>query len=157
MIRLLLINEIIVFIRLVFFEYLGSVNLRHGLYICMCRVWFTNDIVFYDINWYEMTLVLMIILIWDDVVIDDNNWWDNVGIYDNIDMRWYYYWWQYWYEMMLLLLIISLRWDDVVVDNDIEMRCCWCWNVVGWCMLCMYMGGAMAMMDISSRGNRVVK
>ena len=33
MIRLLLINDIIVFIRLVLFEDLGSVNLRHELYM----------------------------------------------------------------------------------------------------------------------------
>ena len=28
---------------------------------------------------------------------------------------------------LLLLLIMSLRSDDVYVDNVIEMRCCWCW------------------------------
>ena len=32
---LLLINDIIVFIRLVLFEDLGSVNLRHELYMCV--------------------------------------------------------------------------------------------------------------------------
>ena len=40
-----------------------------------------------------------IILIWDDVVIDD---------------------------YVTVALIMSLRWDDVDVENDIEMRWYWC-------------------------------
>jgi len=51
----------------------------------------------------------------------------DVVIGDNIDMR-----------MMLLLMImlhevmpllmIMLIWDDVIVDNAIEMKWCWCWE-----------------------------
>ena len=33
--------------------------------------WLTNDISIDDINGYEVTLVFMIIFIWDDVAIDD--------------------------------------------------------------------------------------
>ena len=40
------------------------------------------------------SLMFMIMLIENDVVIEDdfdNNWiWDDVGVYDNIDMRWCY-------------------------------------------------------------------
>ena len=46
----------------------------------MCEMWFTDDIVIDYINWYEMTLIFMIMLIENDVVIDDN-----------IDMKWCYY------------------------------------------------------------------
>ena len=63
--------------------------------------------------------------------------WDDVGFYDNIDMK-----------MMLLLMIILikndvigniidlrmmlllmiiLKWDDIDVGNVIEMRWCWWW------------------------------
>ena len=31
---------------------------------------------------------------------------------------------------MWLLLIMSLRWWDVDVESDIEMRCWWCWKCV---------------------------
>ena len=59
--------------------------------------------------------------------------WDYVGVYDNIDMRWCCYWWLCWYEIMFLLMIMliwddvvvvlmSLGWNDVDVENDIEMR-----------------------------------
>ena len=44
-----------------------------------------NDVVIeddIDNNWYETMLVFMIILIWDDVVIDDY-----------VDMSWCCYWW----------------------------------------------------------------
>jgi len=81
---------------------------------------------------------------------------------------------------MMLMLIISLRWDDVDVNNVIDMWWCWCWewhwdemililkmtlrwdvvdveNVIWWCMLCMYMSGALTMMNILGGGNRVVK
>jgi len=27
-----------------------------------------------------------------------------------------------------MMLRMTLRWDNVDVDNDIEMRCCWCWK-----------------------------
>ena len=49
--------------------------------------------------------------------------WDDVDVYDNVDVRWCRYWWWYWDEMMLMLRI-SLRWDDVDVDvdDDIVMR-----------------------------------
>ena len=66
----------------------------------MWGMWFTGDIVIDDINWYEVTLLFMIILIEYDVVIEDD-----------IDNNWY------WYEMMLLLLIMSLGWDDVDVER----------------------------------------
>ena len=69
--------------------------------------------------------MFMIMLIWDDV-----------DIYDNVDMRWCWCWWWYWYEMMLMLMMI-LRWNDV--DDEIEMRWCWCW----WChcddVCCVYL------------------
>ena len=63
-----------------------------------------NDVVIeddIDNNWYEMMFVFMIILIWDNVVIDDY-----------VDV----------------LLIMSLRWDDVDVENDTEIRWYWCWE-----------------------------
>ena len=43
-------------------------------------------------------------------------------------MWWCCYWWLCWFEMMYLLLIMSLRWDDVGVENDIELRWYWCWE-----------------------------
>ena len=77
------------------------------IYVCMCGMWFTNDIVINDINLYEVMLVFMIMLIEYDVAIEDD-----------IDNNWY--------EIMLLLMIM-LIWDEViVVDNFIEMRWCWC-------------------------------
>ena len=66
-------------------------------------MWFTDDIAIDDINWYEGTLMFMIMLIENDVVIEgdiDNNWWDDVGVYDNIDMRWCCYWWLCWYALI---------------------------------------------------------
>ena len=90
-------------------------------------MWFTDDIIIDDINQYKVTLMFMIMLIENDVVIEDdidNNWyetllvfmiiliWDDVVIDDYVD------------EMILLLLIMSLRWYDVDVENDVEMR--WC-------------------------------
>jgi len=77
-------------------------------------------------------LLFMIILIWDNVVIDDY-----------VDMRWCWCWEWHWDEMML---IMTLRWDVVDVKNAIVII-----------MLCMYMRGAVTMMDISGGGNRVVK
>ena len=47
----------------------------------MYGMWFTDAIVTDDINWYEMELVFMIMLIKNDV------------IDDNIDMKWCYYYW----------------------------------------------------------------
>ena len=70
-------------------------------------MWFTDDIVIDDINWYEVTLMFMIMLIKNDVVIEydiDNNW----------------------YEIMLVFMLI-LIWDDVVVDDYVDMRWCSCW------------------------------
>jgi len=46
-------------------------------------------------------------------------------------------WWWYWYEMMLMLMMI-LRWDDVEVDNDIEMRWCWWCHCDDVCCVCTY-------------------
>ena len=48
----------------------------------MCGMWLLMNIVIDDNNWYETMLVFMIILIWGDVLIDDN-----------IDMRWCCYLW----------------------------------------------------------------
>ena len=76
----------------------------------------------------------MIILMWDDVVIDD---------YVNMS----------WWLMMLLLLLMSLRWDDVEVDNDVDdvKKALW------WCYVVYVHGGAVSLLDIPSGGNRVVK
>jgi len=46
----------------------------------------------------------------------------------------------------MLMLRVILRWN---VD-DVE-------NTLWWCMLCMYMGGALALLDVPGGGNRVVK
>ena len=115
-------------------------------------------------------------MIWSDVVIEDN--FDkNYGfIGKNIDMRMMLLLMMMGHEMMLML-ITSLRWDDVDDDNVIEMRWCWCWkwhweemmpmlamilrlnivDVENVIVMCMYMGGAVTMMDIPGGGNRVVK
>ena len=76
--------------------------------------------------------------------------------------------------------MIMLIWDDVDVENDIEMRWCWCWewhwdetmlmlimtlrwnvddvqNALWWCILWMYMGDAVTLLDIPGGGNWVVK
>ena len=105
---------------------------------------------------------------------------DDVGVYENVDMRWCCYWLLCWYEKMLLLMIMSLRWDEVDVKNDIEMRWYWCWewhrdemmlmlimtlrwNVVDVENVIVMMydvyvhGGAVTMMDIPSGGIKVVK
>ena len=71
-------------------------------------MWFTDDIINNDINWYEVTLMFMIILIENDVVIEDD-----------IDNDWY--------ETTMFVFMIILIWDDVDVENDINMRWCWCW------------------------------
>ena len=78
-------------------------------------MWLTVDVAINELNWYVVMLTFMMILIWDDVVNDDH-----------VNMNWCYYW----YEMMWLLLIMSLRWEDVDVESDIEMRCWWCWKCV---------------------------
>ena len=69
-------------------------------------MWFTHDIVIDDINWYEVTLMLMIMLIENDVVIEDDS--DNSL-----------------YETMLAFMII-LIWGDVVIDDYVDMRWCYC-------------------------------
>jgi len=74
----------------------------------MGGMWFTDDIVINDINWYKVTLLFMIMLIEYDVVIEDD--------IDNNS-----------YEKMLLLVIMLIWYDVVVVDNIIEDRWCWCW------------------------------
>ena len=66
-------------------------------------MWFIDDI-----NWYDVTLIFMIMLIENDVVFEDD-------INNN------------WYEMMLVFLII-LIWGDDVIDNYVDIRwwcCCW--------------------------------
>ena len=78
-----------------------------------------------------MIMMIMMILIWDDIVNKDH-----------VNMN-CYYWWICEYEMRLLLLLItSLRWDDIHVVNDMEIRFVhWCWKCIGMCMLCMSVGG----------------
>ena len=52
--------------------------------VCICEMWLTIDVVIrddIDNNWYETMLGFMIILIWDDVVINDY-----------VDMRCCYWW-----------------------------------------------------------------
>ena len=84
--------------------------------VCICGMWLTVDVSIDDVNWYEVRLMFMMILIWDDVVIDDC-----------VDMRWCCYQWLCWYEKMLLLMIM-LIWDYVVIDDYVDMRlCCCCW------------------------------
>ena len=65
MIHLLLMNDIIVFINLWECE-----SQAWNVYVCMCEMWFI-----------------------DDIVIDDINLWDDVGVYDNADREWCCYWW----------------------------------------------------------------
>ena len=72
----------------------------------MCEMRFNDDIVIDDINWYEVTLMFMIMLIPNDVVIenDSNN---------------------NWYETMFVFMII-LIWGDAAIDDYVYMRyCCW--------------------------------
>ena len=69
-------------------------------------MWFTDDIINNDINWYEVTLMFMIILIENDVVIEDD-----------VDNNWY--------ETMSAFMII-LIWGDVVIDDYVDMRWCYC-------------------------------
>ena len=94
-------------------------------------VWIVVDVAIEDFNWYVMIMIIMMILIWDDVVNKDH-----------VNMN-CYYWWICEYEMRLLLLLItSLRWDDIYVVNDMEIRFVdWCWKCIGMCMLCMFVGG----------------
>ena len=102
-------------IRLMLFEDLGSVNLRHeiSMYVFVgCDYWWCC---YRWKCWYEMMLLLMIILTKNDVVIGDN-----------IDMRMMLLLMIMWHEVMLLFMII-LKWDDVDDDNVIEMRWCLCW------------------------------
>ena len=129
--------------RLVLFEDLGNVNLRHEKNICICGMRLTVDLVIDDINWYVVMLIFMMVLIWDDVANEDH-----------VNMNWCYYCWLCEYEMRLLLLLItSLRWDDVYVENDIEMECWWCWKCIEMCMLCMFMGGAVTLSDVPCVGD----
>ena len=57
-------------------------------------MWFIDDIVINGINWYEITLIE------NDVVIED------------IDNNWY---------KAMLVFIIILIWDDVVIDDYVDM------------------------------------
>ena len=50
---------------------------------------------------------------------------------------------------------IEMTWDDV--DNDIEMMMLMLMMSLWWCMLCMYMEDAVTMLDILGGGNRVFK
>ena len=87
--------------------------------ICICGMQLTVDVSIDDLNWYVVMLIFMMILIWDNVVSDYQ-----------VNMNWCYYWLLRWYGIRLLLLIMSLRWDDVYVENDIEMKCWWCWKCI---------------------------
>ena len=135
----LLMNNIIVSIRLVWSEDLGSVNLRHELYLYL----------------YAECDLLMILL-----------------LRILIDVRWCCHWWLCWYELMLLLKIMLIWYDDVVVvdnviemiwgnvdaDNDIEMRCWWCWKCHYNDVCCVRTWrGLVTLLDIPGGGNRVVK
>ena len=61
-----------------------------------------------DINWYEVMLMFMIMLIENDVIIEDD-----------IDNNWY--------ETVLMFMIILIS-KDVVIDDNIDMRWwCYCW------------------------------
>ena len=51
-------------------------------YDMISGMWLTIDVVIDDINWYEVRLMLMMILIWNDVIIDDY-----------VNMSWCCYWW----------------------------------------------------------------
>ena len=59
------------FIRLMLSEDLGSVNLKHEIYmyVCMCGMWLLMMLLLMIII-DETMLVFMIILIWDDVIDD---------------------------------------------------------------------------------------
>ena len=43
------------------------------IYVCVCKILFT-----------------------DDIVIDYINWWGDVDVYDNVDREWCCYWIWYW-------------------------------------------------------------
>ena len=97
---------------------LVSVNLRHErtIYIyvwvcvCVCKMRFVVDVAIEDFNWYVMIMIIMMILIWDDSVNKDH-----------VNMNCCYCWWICEYELrLLLLLIISLRRDDIYVENNME-------------------------------------
>ena len=50
----------------------------------MCGMWFTDDIVIDDWNWYDVTLMFMIMLMENDVVIEDdsdNNWYETMLVF----------------------------------------------------------------------------
>ena len=64
-------------------------------------MWITDDIVIDDINWYEVMLMFMIMLIENDVVIEDDS--------------------DSWRFMIILI------WDDVVINDYVDMRCCYWW------------------------------
>ena len=74
----------------------------------MYGMWFTDDTIIDHINWYEVTLMFIIMLIEKSVVIEDD-----------IDNNWY--------ETMLVFMII-LIWDNHVIDDYVDMTwCCCCW------------------------------
>ena len=57
-------------------------------------------------------------MIWGDIDVYDNVGTENdVVIEDDIDNNWY--------ETMLVFMII-LIWDDVVIDDYVDMRLCYC-------------------------------
>jgi len=133
-----LMNNIFVLNLLVLFEDLGSVNPKHEkIYVyaecdlllmfplmTLIDMWWCWYLWWY---WFEMTLLMK----------------------NHVNMSLCYYWWLCEYEMrLLLLLIMLLRWDDVYVENDIEMECWWCWKCIEMCMLCMFMGGEVTFSDV---------
>ena len=67
------------------------------IYVYICEMWLTDNIVINDINWYEVTLMFMIMLIEYDVVIEediDNNWYEMILLLMIlIDMRWHWCLW----------------------------------------------------------------
>ncbi len=125
-------NDIVLVVWNVLFEDLWVWILgMKDIYVYMCEMQFVVDVAIEDFNWYVMIMIIMMILIWDDIVNKDH-----------VNMN-CYYWWICEYEMRLLLLLItSLRWDDIYVVNDMEIRFVhWCWKCIGMCMLCMFVGG----------------
>ena len=122
--------------------------------ICICGMRLTIDVAIDDLNWYVVMLIFMMILIWDDVVSDDQvnmNWcyywwlcWYGMRLLllmsllvTLIDMWWYWCLWWYWFELTLLIKTMS-TWINGIVDDYMNMKwgCCCVDNVIKtrWCL-----------------------
>ena len=83
---------------------------------------------------------------------------------DDIEMRGCWCWWCYWDEVMLMLVMI-LRWGDVDVGDDIEMRWYWWWHCdemmlmlmmpLRWMHVVYVHGGAVTLSEYPWRGKRI--